>query len=230
MAANPRPAAARAISTPPAKLLDQYIGSAMRWFWLIAENRPGPALDLLGRLRASAAIQGRTGSLIEIQALSALGLASCGDQTAALAALAEALRLASPQGYIRVFADEGPALGRLLGQFIAAQRTGRSTDAHGIAPGYLGRLAWALGNDAGRPARPAGPRSSAVPGLVEPLSSREAEVLKLLAAGLQNQQIADELAVALSTVKKHITHIFEKLGAVNRTQATARARELGLLP
>lgn len=230
MAANPRPAAARAISTPPAKLLDQYIGSAMRWFWLIAENRPGPALDLLGRLRASAAIQGRTGSLIEIQALSALGLASCGDQTAALAALAEALRLASPQGYIRVFADEGPALGRLLGQFIAAQRTGRSTDAHGIAPGYLGRLARALGNDAGRPARPAGPRSSAVPGLVEPLSSREAEVLKLLAAGLQNQQIADELAVALSTVKKHITHIFEKLGAVNRTQATARARELGLLP
>jgi ATP/maltotriose-dependent transcriptional regulator MalT len=69
-----------------------------------------------------------------------------------------------------------------------------------------------------------------VPGLVEPLSSREAEVLALLAAGLQNQQIADELVVALSTVKKHVTHIFDKLGAVNRTQATARARELGLLP
>jgi LuxR family maltose regulon positive regulatory protein len=197
---------------------------------LIAENRPGPALDLLGRLRASAAIQGRTGSLIEIQTLSALGLAARGDQTAALAALAEALRLASPQGYIRVFADEGPALGRLVGQLVAAQRTGRSTGAHGIAPGYLGRLARALGNDAGRPARPAGPRSSAVAGLVEPLSSREAEVLKLLAAGRQNQEIADELVVALSTVKKHITHIFEKLGAVNRTQATARARELGLLP
>ena len=103
----------------------------------------------------------------------------------------------------------------------------------GLAPGYLGRLARALGNDAGRPARPArpaGPRSRAVPGLVEPLSSREAEVLKLLAAGLQNQQIADDLVVALSTVKKHVTHIFDKLGAVNRTQATARARELGLLP
>ena len=197
---------------------------------LIAENQTGPALDLLGRLRTSAAIQGRTGSLIEIQALSALGLAARGDQTAALAALAEALRLASPQGYIRVFADEGPALGRLLGRLMAAQRTGRSTGAHGIAPGYLGRLARALGNDAGRTARPGGPRWPAVPGLVEPLSSREEEVLKLLAAGMQNQQIADELVVALSTVKKHVTHIFGKLGAVNRTQATARARELGLLP
>ena len=69
----------------------------------------------------------------------------------------------------------------------------------------------------------------AVPGLIEPLSSRELEVLRLLAAGRRNQEIAEELVVALSTVKKHVTHIFEKLGAANRTQATARARELGLL-
>jgi LuxR family maltose regulon positive regulatory protein len=69
----------------------------------------------------------------------------------------------------------------------------------------------------------------AVPGLVEPLSGRELEVLRLLAEGRQNQEIAEELVVALSTVKKHVTHIFEKLGAANRTQATARARELGLL-
>ena len=69
-----------------------------------------------------------------------------------------------------------------------------------------------------------------IPGLIEPLSSRELEVLRLLAAGRRNQEIAEELVVALSTVKKHVTHILDKLGAANRTQATARARELGLLP
>jgi LuxR family maltose regulon positive regulatory protein len=68
-----------------------------------------------------------------------------------------------------------------------------------------------------------------VPGLVEPLSSRDIEVLQLLAAGRRNQEIARELVVAVSTVKKHVSHIFDKLGAANRTQATARARELGLL-
>jgi LuxR family maltose regulon positive regulatory protein len=68
-----------------------------------------------------------------------------------------------------------------------------------------------------------------VPGLVEPLSERELEVLRLLAAGKPNREIADELNVTVDTVKKHATHIFEKLGAANRTQATARARDLGLL-
>jgi DNA-binding NarL/FixJ family response regulator len=72
--------------------------------------------------------------------------------------------------------------------------------------------------------------AAAVPGLVEPLSGRELEVLRLLAAGRPNQEIAEELVVALSIVKKHVTHILDKLGATNRTQATARARELGLLP
>lgn len=68
-----------------------------------------------------------------------------------------------------------------------------------------------------------------VAGLVEPLSARELEVLRLLAAGKPNRTIADELSVALDTVKKHVTRILAKLGAANRTQATARARELGLL-
>jgi LuxR family maltose regulon positive regulatory protein len=68
-----------------------------------------------------------------------------------------------------------------------------------------------------------------VPGLVEPLSERELEVLRLLAAGKPNQQIAKELVVAVNTVKKHVAHILDKLGAANRTEATARARELGLL-
>jgi LuxR family maltose regulon positive regulatory protein len=72
--------------------------------------------------------------------------------------------------------------------------------------------------------------AAAVPGLVEPLSDREREVLALLAAGRSNQQIADQLFLALDTVKKHVSHILDKLGAGNRTQAVTRARELGQLP
>ena len=74
------------------------------------------------------------------------------------------------------------------------------------------------------------PSRAHLPGLVIPLSERELEVLRLLAAGEQNQEIADQLYLALNTVKKHVTHIFEKLGVANRTEAAARARQLGLLP
>ena len=70
----------------------------------------------------------------------------------------------------------------------------------------------------------------AAPGLAEPLTGRELEVLRLLAAGKSNQRIAHDLVVALDTVKKHVTHVLGKLGAANRTEAVARARELGLIP
>ena len=79
------------------------------------------------------------------------------------------------------------------------------------------------------PIGPRGARAAAVPGLLEPLSERELEVLQLLAAGRPNRAIADELVITLDTVKRHVTHILEKLGAANRTQAVARARELGLV-
>src|SRR6266540_2676550 len=197
---------------------------------LLAQDRPDQALALLERLRAAAAAQGRTGGVIEIQALRALALAAIGQESAALA---EALLLAWPQGYVRVFADEGAPMGALLGRLIAAQRRGR-TAARGVPLEYLGRLARAFARDAARGvprgASTARPDGAVVPGLVEALSERELEVLRLLAAGKQNHQIADELYVALDTVKKHVTHIFEKLGAANRTEATARAREFGLLP
>jgi LuxR family transcriptional regulator, maltose regulon positive regulatory protein len=68
-----------------------------------------------------------------------------------------------------------------------------------------------------------------VPGMVEPLTARELEVLRLLAAGTPNRAIAEQLVVTLDTVKSHVTHIFDKLGVTNRTQAVSRARELGLL-
>jgi LuxR family maltose regulon positive regulatory protein len=184
---------------------------------LLAQQRPEQALGLLDRLHALAVAQGRNGSLIEILALRSLALAAGGEEPGAVAALGEALALAAPQGYVRVFADEGPPMRALLGRLAAAMRTEHA--AAGVPLGYLGRLVRAFERDA----------APVIPGLVEQLSPRELEVLRLLAAGRANQQIAEELVVAPNTVKKHVTHILEKLGAANRTEATARARELGLL-
>ena len=93
---------------------------------LLAQDRPGQALALLDRLHAPAVTQDRTGSLIEIGALRALALAASGEEAVAVTVLAEALLLACPQGYVRVFADEGPPMAALLGRLIAAQRTGRA--------------------------------------------------------------------------------------------------------
>jgi LuxR family transcriptional regulator, maltose regulon positive regulatory protein len=95
---------------------------------------------------------------------------------------------------------------------------------------YVGRLVRAFENGGAGGAAGERPTAAAGPGLVTALSDRELEVLHLLAAGKQNRDIAAELHMALNTVKKHATHIFDKLGASNRTEATARAREFGLLP
>ena len=188
---------------------------------LLSQDRPVQALALLDRLHAAAVAQGRTGSLIETGALRALALAATGDEAGAVTALAEALALACPQGYVRVFADEGPPMAALLGRLIAAQRTGRA--AAEVPLGYLARLQRAFGS--GRPAPDPTPS-----GIVDPLTSRELEVLEMLAAGRSNQAIAGELVVTLDTVKKHVGHVMGKLGATNRTEAVARARELSLIP
>jgi LuxR family maltose regulon positive regulatory protein len=200
---------------------------------LIAQNQPGQALHLLERLYARAAAQGRTGSLIEIQSLRALALAAQSDDVAAATALTEALTLACPQGYVRVFTDEGPPMAALLGRLAAAQRTRQTAVTRAVSPGYLTRLARAFERDSPR-AGPAGSARTAsamaaAAGLVDPLTEREVEVLRLMAAGKPNKQIASELVVSLHTVKKHVTHVLGKLGAANRTEATTRAGELGLL-
>ena len=190
---------------------------------LLAQGRPGLALALLDRLHAGAVAQGRTGSLIETGALRALALAATGDEAGAVTALAGTLLLACPQGHVRVFADEGPLMAALLGRLIAAQRTGSGFRAAAEVPlGYLARLQRAFG-----PGRPA--RDSVPSGIVDPLTSRELEVLEMLATGRSNQAIAGELVVTLDTVKKHVGHVLGKLGAANRTEAVARARELNLL-
>jgi LuxR family maltose regulon positive regulatory protein len=195
---------------------------------LLAQERAAEALALLDRLHAAAAAQDRTGSLIEIGALRALALAACGQAADAVNVLADALMLACPRGYVRVFADEGPPMAALLGQLIAGQRTHRREGR--IPIGYLARLNRAFDtatatseSDFRRGSAPA------APGIVEPLTNRELEVLRMLAAGQSNQAIAEQFFVTLDTVKKHVSHLLGKLGAANRTEAVARARELGLI-
>ena len=185
---------------------------------LLARDLPDRALGLLDRVQAAARAQGRTGSLIQIQALRGLALAAGGQPASAVGAVAEAVAMASEQGWVRVFTDEGPPMRTLLARLVAARRADDPVGA-GVPGEHLGRLVRAFEPDS----------PPVVPGLVDPLSPREMEVLRLVAAGRSNQQIAHELVVAPDTVKKHVTHILEKLGVTNRTEATARARELGML-
>ena len=172
---------------------------------LLAQDRPDQALKVLDRLRAPAVPQDRTGSVIEIQALRSvieiqalrsLALAELGDEDGAVATLADTLTLAHPQGYVRVFVDEGPAMGALIGQLIRSHWAAVPGD-------YIGRLVWALEHDMAERASDEQPTPAAVPGLVTALSDRELELLHLLAAGKPSQDIADELHMALNTVKKH---------------------------
>jgi LuxR family maltose regulon positive regulatory protein len=177
---------------------------------LLARNDPGPALTLLRHLLEAADRQGRAGSVIEIQALRSLALAARGERTRALDALAEALALACGHGHVRIFADEGAPMRALVEQLAAARR---------VDPGCLAILRRAFDQPGAAP-----------PGLAGPLTGRELEVLRMIAAGSSNQRIARELVMALDTVKKHVSHVLGKLGAANRTEAAALARQRGLIP
>jgi LuxR family transcriptional regulator, maltose regulon positive regulatory protein len=192
---------------------------------LLAQAEREQALGLLERLDALAASQGRTGSLIGIRALRSLALQAAGDHQGALILLAGTLELAVPEGYVRVFVDEGPPMAALLRSLLGTRRRGRAAAGAGAGTEHLHRVIQAFG-----PATaPADSTARAVLGLVEPLIDRELEVLGLLAAGRRNRDIAAELVVTLETVKKHTSHIFDKLGAANRTEAVAHARRLGLI-
>jgi LuxR family transcriptional regulator, maltose regulon positive regulatory protein len=196
---------------------------------LLAQQAPEQALGLLERLHAQAATQGRTGSAIQVRTLQALARDAIGDERGALAALADALALAAPEGYLRVFVDEGPPMAALLRELVG-RRQERPAAAAAASRDHLARLVEAF-EQAGLPVRhPVRHGGVVVAGLVEPLTERELEVLRLLAAGAPNRAIAKELVVTLDTVKRHVSHLFSKLEVANRTQAVTRARELGLLP
>jgi LuxR family maltose regulon positive regulatory protein len=138
--------------------------------------------------------------------------------------LAEALSLARPEGYVRVFADEGPVMAALLRSLIGARQRGSVKQVTRAVRDHVNRIIRAFVRASGHTA---GPTESG--GLIEPLTDRELEVLRLVAVGKRNREIAQDLVVTLETVKKHMSNIFGKLGATSRTSAVAQARELGLI-
>jgi len=138
---------------------------------LLAQQAPNRALGLLERLHARAATQGRTGSVIQVRTLQALARHAIGDERGALAALADALTLAAPEGYLRVFADEGPPMAALLRELVG-RRQERSAAADAVPRDYLARLVEAF-EQADLPVRlPVRRGGVVVAGLVEPLSAR----------------------------------------------------------
>ena len=185
---------------------------------LLARSRAQPAETslqdvgrLLERLLEAAEAGERTGSVIEVLVLQALTSHARGNVPEALAALERALTLAEPEGYVRMFASEGPPMASLL----------RAAAKQGIAPSYVHRLLAAVNRSEDRP-----PQRQ---GLIEPLSERELEVLRLLGSDLDGPDIARELTVSLNTVRTHTKNIYAKLGVNNRRSAVRRGQELDLM-
>ncbi|HQY92902.1 LuxR C-terminal-related transcriptional regulator [Caldilinea sp.] len=178
------------------------------------------ALSLLARLLAAAEAGERTGSVIEILIVQALAHAAQGDDAAALVVLKHALTLAEPEGYVRSFVDEGPVMARLL----------VNATAHGILPDYTRKLLAALEGEErsiGAASQRSAPVAQPQP-LLEPLSERELDVLRLLRTELTGPEIARELVVSLNTLRTHTKHIYSKLGVNSRRTAVRRAEELDL--
>jgi LuxR family maltose regulon positive regulatory protein len=176
-----------------------------------AEPSLHEATRLLERLLLTAEEGGRTGRVIEILVLQALAHQMLADIPAALASLDRAVTLAEPEGYVRVFADEGLPMAALL----------RAAAKQGIARNYVRRLLAAVSAP-----EHGSPREQA---LIEPLSERELDVLRLLGTELGGPAIARELVVSLNTMRTHTKSIYAKLAVTSRRAAVRRAAELGLL-
>ena len=170
------------------------------------------ATGLIGRLLTAAEAGHRIGTVIELLILKSLSEQANGDNPAALAALHRALSLAEPEGYLRIFVDEGPPMASLLRNAVKQRN----------APSYARRLLAHFG--------PTKQQPSVQHGLIEPLSTRELEVLRLLGTDLDGPDIARELSVSLATVRTHSQHIYAKLGVSDRRAAVRRARDLEVLP
>jgi LuxR family maltose regulon positive regulatory protein len=183
----------------------------------LAQGDPGKALAVLGPWRHQIETKGWQDERLKVMVLRAIALQAHGEKEEAVQLLGDALALAEPGGFTRTFVDEGLPMARLLSE-AAAQ---------GMMPDYVGKLLAVFEAEEGKgkdkpdlpPAQP----------LVEPLSPRELEVLQLVAQGLSNREIGERLFIALDTVKGHNRRIYGKLQVQRRTEAVARARELGLL-
>ena len=197
---------------------------------LMATSPNQQASELLERLRQAAEAQDRMGSVLEISIVQALAHQAQGDISAALAALDRALTLAEPEGYVRTFVNVGETMRRLIADFRVLIEKHKRREGQQLI-GYVDKLLAAFGRSTDvQPALPHLAQASFSPQpLIEPLSPRELEVLQLISQGLSNQEIADRLFLALSTVKGYTRTLFDKLQVQRRTEAVARARELGLL-
>jgi LuxR family maltose regulon positive regulatory protein len=181
---------------------------------LLADKKIEAALKVLTRCEASAQAAGIMSWLIRSLALKALGYQAVNDVNQALTSLQQALSQAEPEGYLRTFIDYGPPMQQLLQQ-AAAQR---------ISPAYVSKLLAAF-PDFGFKSR----IQNLKPEMVEPLNERELSILRLMAAGLSNREIADELYLSVNTVKWYSSNIYGKLGVKKRVEAVDRVHELGIL-
>src|SRR6266568_3408937 len=183
----------------------------------LAPGDPSAALAVLLPGRRQVEARGWQDERLKVMVLQAVALQAHGEQDKAVQLLGDALAIAAPGGFIRLFVDEGPPMAHLLSE----------AEASGMMPGSTGKLLAILKADAQKRENNSYP--SPTQPLIEPLSPRELEVLHLMAAGLSNQEMCERLFLALSTVKGHNRNIFGKLQVQRRTEAVARARELGLL-
>ena len=174
------------------------------------------AEKLLNHIIEAATESKRMGRVVEALSLKALVYQAQGETGQALNMLQEVLSLTEPEGYVRLFADEGPAMADLLHQ----------ATAQNLTPNYTTKLLAAF-NQSSQPPSLLAPQPS--PLLLDPLSDRELEILQLIATGLSNRELAEQLVVTVGTVKWHLNNIYSKLNVRSRTQAVAKARELGLL-
>jgi len=173
------------------------------------------ALGLIDRLALSAESAGRIGHLIDLLNLQALALDALGDHDQALPSLERALLLAEPEGYVRIFLDNGNPIMHLLKE--AARRN--------IAADYAIKLLNLIDKDD----QTDGPIHSPSSLLLDPLSDRELEVLQLIAQDLSYQEMADQIMVSLNTVRTHVKNIYSKLMVHKRSEAVAKAKELNLI-
>jgi LuxR family maltose regulon positive regulatory protein len=178
----------------------------------LAEGDSSTALDLLDELRRQS--KDLPDEQLKVMVLQAVAYQAHGELDKALQTLRDAMMLAEPNGFIRVFVDEGPAMAQLLSE----------ANAQGMKPNYVSKLLAVF------EAEKQQPNSLPAQGLVDPLSKRELEILALIANGLKNKEIAEQLYISLNTVLYHNKNIYNKLGVKKRTLAIIKARELNLLP